>query len=157
MIPVTQTKMVVRNQAGEMVVRGNCYAAVIASLLELPITEVPNVEVLFSIEGPDKWLWDEVMNKWLKHKGYRRDYAWQYMAFHSDIFARELAEGNVAWDRDKFCEEHKDVIYMTSGLSERGMDHVCLYRAGQMIFDPHPSRDGLLEVKHFHELVKIEV
>lgn len=51
MIPVTQTKMVVRNQAGEMVVRGNCWAAAIASMLEVPISEVPNAEVFFDATG----------------------------------------------------------------------------------------------------------
>ncbi len=37
MIPVTQTKVVVKNSKDEMVVRGNCFAAAIASIMELPI------------------------------------------------------------------------------------------------------------------------
>ena len=50
MIPVTQTKVSVIKSTGETVVYGNCYAAAIASMLELPITEVPNVEVLFYLK-----------------------------------------------------------------------------------------------------------
>ena len=51
MVPVTQTKISVFNSAGEYVVYGNCYAAAIASLLELPISEVPNIEVLYDIDN----------------------------------------------------------------------------------------------------------
>ena len=48
--------------------RGNCFAAVIASILECDIAEVPNVETLFEI--PDQNLWLEVINKWLAWKGF---------------------------------------------------------------------------------------
>ena len=40
MIPVTQTKVVVRNSEDKIIVNGNCWAAAIASILELPLTEV---------------------------------------------------------------------------------------------------------------------
>lgn len=49
MTPVTQTKVVVKNSKGNTVVNGNCYAAAIASMLDVPITEVPNIEVLATI------------------------------------------------------------------------------------------------------------
>jgi hypothetical protein len=67
MIPVTQTKVVVKNSSGDTVVRGNCFAAVVASLLEVPITEVPNVEVLFDVDGVS---WYGVMDAWIKSKGF---------------------------------------------------------------------------------------
>lgn len=51
MIPVTQTKIVIKDVNGNRVVHGNCYAACIASILEVPITEVPNVEVFFHLDN----------------------------------------------------------------------------------------------------------
>lgn len=39
--------------------------------------------------------------------------------------------------------------YLGIGPAERGVYHSCIYDKNGMIFDPHPSRAGLLEVKYY--------
>ena len=34
----------------------------------------------------------------------------------------------------------------SGGRSERGVDHVCVGEGGQIVWDPHPSRSGLVEI-----------
>jgi hypothetical protein len=152
MIPITQTKMVVKNQAGEFVVRGNCWAAAIASMLELPITEVPNAEIFFDAPGKHAHFSDMIMDTFLEIKGYRYDYDHRFMVFHPDTMDKE-PHGEL--DLEALKEELKDRLYFVTGPSARGVSHVCIYRNGKMVHDPHPSRDGLLEEKYFYELVKM--
>jgi hypothetical protein len=152
MIPVTQTKMVVRNQAGEMVVRGNCWAAAIASMLELTITEVPNAEIFFDAPEEFAHFSDTVMNTFLAIRGLRYAYDHRFMVFHPKAMDTET-HGEM--DIEALKIELKDRYYFGSGPSPRGVNHVCIYLNGQMVHDPHPSRDGLLEEKYFYELVKI--
>ena len=44
MIPIQQTRFVVKDQDGNDLIHGNCFPAVIASMLELTIDEVPNFQ-----------------------------------------------------------------------------------------------------------------
>lgn len=152
MTPVTQTKVVVRNTAGKIVVRGNCYAAAIASLLDLPITEVPNVEVFFSF-WPDSDACHEVMNKWLLLNGYKIVDAPEFKIFHDDLEFRSILidQGDLLTEK----EQLKGQYYLVSGPSPRGFDHICIYQDGEMVHDPHPTREGILNLVWFEKLVKI--
>jgi hypothetical protein len=149
MIPVIQTKVVVKNKEGEMVVRGNCYAACIASIMELPITEVPNVEVLFHIDGS---YWAEVMHTFLTSRG------WEL--YTNSLFQRFHPESGFSFDgtdeNGKIPEyyECKDKYYMVSGMSTRGVMHMCIFQNGILVHDPHPSKDGLMTHEVFEELIK---
>lgn len=145
MIPVTQTKVVVRNQNDEIVVHGNCYAAAIASIMELPITEVPNVEVFFDNEN-DHWI--EVMHMFLNIKGWELFTNNDFKVFHDGRYGVE--EGI----RMKMLQYCVDKYYLVSGPSPRGVKHICIYRNGKLVHDPHPSKDGLLEEEIFQELIK---
>jgi len=51
----------------------------------------------------------------------------------------------------------KDVplFWIASGPSERGLQHACVYSNGSLLFDPHPSNAGLLEVLHWTVLVPL--
>lgn len=143
MTPVTQTKVVVKNSAGEIVVNGNCYAAAIASMLDLPIDQVPNVEVFFPWSEQDDH-WNKIMNQWLELKGYKIGPAPEYGVFHDD---QHYAEGTAA-------ALYND-IYLASGPSARGVNHICIYQAGNLVWDPHPTREGLTEVKWLEKIEKI--
>lgn len=143
MIPVTQTKMVVKNSAGEFVVHGNCYAAAIASILELPITEVPNVETLFHIENS---YWAEVTHTWLVSKGYDILTDNRFMVFHPEL------AGRVADNHEELRAELKDRYYLVSGDSPRGVMHICIFQNGVMVHDPHPTREGILNHQYFETI-----
>ena len=144
MIPVTQTKVVVTNSKGEKVVNGNCFAACIASLLELPITEVPNVEVFFHMETG---YWQDVMDTFLESKGYELASGHQFQCFH-------FPDLDIP-DREKLMEELKDQYYLVYGDSPRGVYHSTIWQNGVMVHDPHPSRDGILNLGDFKYLRKI--
>ncbi len=125
MIPVTQTKVSVKNSLGNNVVNGNCFAACVASIIELPITEVPNVEVLFDL--PDS-LWFEVMGKFLESKGF------------------ELYTSNTPPEQG---------YYIANGVSPRGILHSCVYHNGELVWDPHPSHEGITSEKYYFLIDKI--
>lgn len=145
MIPVTQTKMVVKNANGDMMVRGNCYAAAIASILEMQITDVPNVETLFHIE---KSYWAEVMHTFLNSIGWELMTDDRFKSFHTvfnDDNYSELA---------KMQEQVMDKLYLVSGQSPRGVMHMCIFKNGHLIHDPHPSRGGISTYEYFETLEK---
>lgn len=145
MIPITQTKVVVKNSNGEMVVRGNCFAAAIASIMEVPITEVPNVETLFDVKNVS---WHAVMQAWLEDKGYRlSDNDSFKRAYHDED--RELNTFDA-----RYCHNQ---YYLVSGMSPRGVSHVCIYQNGKMVHDPHPTREGIDEktFSRFEEIIKL--
>lgn len=140
MIPVTQTKVVVLNSKGDMVVHGNCFAAAIASILELPLTEVPNFETLFGIN--DTYYY-EVLHKWLGHLGYEIYTDEKFKCFHGDD------------SKSEFKELLKDKYYLVSGKSPRGVQHICIYKNGIMVHDPHPTREGILTEEYFESITNI--
>jgi len=148
MIPVTQTKVNVKNSNDETVVYGNCFAAVIASMLEVPITEVPNVEVFFHMSHPH---WSIIMDTFLKSKGWELWGDDRYRCFHSGLITDQEEMDKAP----ELCEQLKDTYYLASGLSARGVHHICIYKNGQLVWDPHPSREGLKTIDTFQTLEKI--
>lgn len=146
MIPITQTKVVVRNSKGDMIIHGNCYAAAIASILELPIEQVPNVELFFE---PNDGFWLEIMNKFLALRGLQIETDDRFKSFHRTI--DEL-------DGDDYSNKLllKDEYYFVSGESPRGVKHITIYQNGQLVHDPHPTREGLLSCEIFEVIRKID-
>jgi hypothetical protein len=47
------------------------------------------------------------------------------------------------------------VAHLMSGISPRGFGHRCVGVGGQLVWDPHPSRDGLLTVYSIGLLVDL--
>lgn len=150
MIPVTQTKFVIKNKKEEMVVRGNCYAACIASILELPITEVPNVEVLFHVNDT---FWAEVMHTYLNSIGWELSSDIMLQRFHPQ--SGYSFEGTDENGKIPEYYQYKDMYYLVSGMSPRGVQHMCIYQNGKLVHDPHPSRDGILTEEYFESLTPI--
>lgn len=101
--------------------RGNCFAACLASILELPIIDV--------IHFPDgKYpLWRDIVNDWLASK---------------DMFFIDIALNNDMRDSQVRYWGHHIIM----GDSPRSGDirHAVVGYQGKIVFDPHPSRDGLI-------------
>ena len=156
MIPVTQTKVVVKNSKGEEVVRGNCFAACIASILEVPITEVPNVEVFFHL---DTGYWSEVMLTFLETKGWELCTDEMLKRFHPNQSTPKGFDFR-GTDENGYIPEYydyKDKYYLVSGKSPRGVHHICIYKNGELAHDPHPSREGLVTLEYFQTLEKVQI
>lgn len=101
---------------------GDCQRAVIASLLDLPIEQVPHF--LQEAEGESDPYWTG-MQTFLRKFGFA------------------FLENNRAWS---FFGDEGDIYHQISGPSPRGngLYHAVVGCNGQIVFDPHPSRAGLV-------------
>jgi hypothetical protein len=121
MIPVTQT--ILSDPANG--VRGNCLAAITASLLEIDIGDIPDL-----LEANDGW--QAAWTRFCKSRGYEVRYCGDDENFPAGL----------------------SVAY---GPGPRGTYHVAIYLDGELHHDPHPSRDGLLEVIGVFQVIKADV
>lgn len=100
---------------------GDCLRASVATLLGLDAREVPHfVKVGIERSGDfydEAGVWWDTLLDFLDEQGMR-------------LTAR-------------IPEDHP---YLASGLSPRGTQHVVVFDGDGTMFDPHPSRDGLLDV-----------
>ncbi len=120
MKPVQQTKLYSKDGINN----GNCYAACIASLLDLPLWMVPPFEDMF---GRDDWR--VRVNEWLNR-----------------IFGLEIVhiQGHPIEELPEF--------YIASGKSARGVYHSVIYSNGVMVHDPHYSNSGIASVEWVYYL-----
>lgn len=151
MIPIKQDKFVKYNKEDIQIERGNCFAAVTASILEVPLNYVPNVEVLFDVTYTERVesdyrevdsLWIDVYHHWLHHKGYFYETATEFKIFH----CVETSDLPTTIKNEEERERLKDEYYLVSGLSPRGsFRHIVIYQNGKLVHDPHPDNTGILE------------
>lgn len=94
---------------------GNCFAACVASLLDLPIAAVPN----FATE----LAWFQALAKWSWTRG-----LWPFRL----LVSPHLIEATPP-----------SLCYIASGPGPRGFRHAVVMRDGALVHDPHPSRAGL--------------
>lgn len=115
--------------------RGNCLTAVVASLLDLPLNEVPNFvqdHVDHDADNHREWDW------WHRLVKFLHDHGW---ALHSATL--DANPGEHLW---------------VSGKSPRadGIHHAVIYRDGVMVHDPHPDGTGILTVENAHGLHRLD-
>jgi hypothetical protein len=83
-------------------------------------------------------LWDNVLHFWLAKMGYQQ----VYMCPDSEEYI-------------KFLQENPETVYMAGGPANRGFDHMVLYKNNQLLWDVHPSGDGLIKATEFYRLDKL--
>lgn len=93
---------------------GNCLSAVVASLLDMPIEDVPN----FTDSIDTFW---QDFEKFIQSKGY------QYLG------TKRI---------DERCKTI-DGFYIVLGTSPRGISHSVIYKNGELVHDPHPQGGGV--------------
>lgn len=129
MIPVDQLYI----HDPENGVIGDCMHACLASILEIPITDVPDFRVHFEKESSCDW-WNAIID-WLDSLGY-------------EIYPLPSEEINnlpPSW------------YYIASGPTKRfggKILHVCIGQDGKIVHDPHPSRDGLTKITYIKVIIK---
>jgi hypothetical protein len=116
---MTPTKQTILHDP-ENGLHGNCFSAVLASLLHLPIETIP----VFS--DPDHWVKD--LNAWLRPHGLA------YLSFPDPAFSHTLSNFGIEG-------LHHEIGGMTTRWKDVG--HSCVAEDGRLVFDPHPSDDGL--------------
>jgi hypothetical protein len=115
MKPVKQTKL----YSSDGIHNGNCLAACLASLLELPLWMVPPFEDMFG-RGHE---YHDRIEEWLATV-YKMEYV--------------RIEGHPVDQLPEF--------YIASGMSARGVMHAVIYSGGALVHDPHFSDSGVAEV-----------
>ncbi len=106
MICVDQTKYTEKD--------GNCFAACLASILEVPLSEIPNPK--------EKTIWLDKINKWL------------ILKFRLMLVLVDFRVGNQA----------PVGYTIGSGKSPRmDCLHAVVCKDGAIVHDPHPDRSGL--------------
>lgn len=125
MTPIKQNVLYDKGGIGN----GNCFAACLASLLDVPLWMVPPFEQMF---GRDDWR--SRANEWL---GY--------------FFCLQLVRtgGHDAAAMPTF--------YIANGLSRRGVYHSTIYSAGKLVHDPHFSEGGIDAVEWCWHLDKLDI
>ncbi len=111
---------------------GNCVAACVATLLGLPLSSVPHF-IEFGVDLGDS---DDVKDE------VTQGHAW--FAMMLGFFA-----GHGLWpvELESVTAAEAGETVMVAGPSPRGVMHQVLYRDGVLWHDPHPSRDGVLEIR----------
>ena len=114
------------NQTDTTFVTGNCMNACIASILEIPLDDIPSFH---SNDPKDGEAFTHKLQKWGRSIGY----------LILDITITDDC------DPDDIL---KDCWVIASGQSPRaknGERHAVVWRNGVMMHDPHPSKEGIVE------------
>lgn len=145
MKPVMQTRL--SNPEGT--VHGNCFTACVASILEKAVEDIPDMQ------GDDgKWFkpfFDTITAHGLEYRGSRR--RWWYL----DECGPKKEDPFFFKDFEAF--EGVDGFVIVAGPSPRDYvtrGHACVYKAGKLAHDPHPSGMGLKNIEYFYLLTKAE-
>ena len=103
---------------------GNCYAACVATVLGVPLAEVPHiVELGMQLNGTDdKVAWWALTVGFMAARGY-----WPVQL-------------------DSLADAEPGELVLVGGPSPRGVSHQTIYRDGELWHDPHPSRAGLVSI-----------
>lgn len=123
MIPKIQTRL--HNPP----IIGNCFAAVIASVLEMEVEEVIQIQEHYEEEK-----WFGKLNTWLAKRGWR---------------VRVISKSEAKRLKNKY--------YFVTGLSPvyPGEYHICIFKNGEMVHDPHPEGRGITTKEEYSILEKI--
>lgn len=113
MTPLIQTIL----DTGDASAPGNCLQTAVASLLDLPLEEVPHFVLNEAMGGP---AWFDGLLAFAKESGLRVEPLWDKNPAEPD--------------------EH----YLAFGHTVRGTYHAVVHLNGQLAHDPHPSGAGLL-------------
>lgn len=128
MKPVTQTRF--GHPGNDDALPGNCFPAAIASIMELPIEDVP---------WPDsKTDWSEywdVLARWIA--------AYGYALVEIPIEPPQPFDAVYFWDSAAIVEGEQSPCYIANGDTVRGSRHSVVYQRGGLVHDPHPSGAGL--------------
>lgn len=132
-----QTKFSLFFSDGRRLTYGNCLVACVASYLEEPIDEVPNIYTFYGLgrnkeESP---LWLEILNLWMERKHNKK----------------MLIKGKETTPKEEYV--------IVRGKSARGRSHCCIYRKeGEDLvpfFDPHPTSQFLKEIDLYYLIENI--
>lgn len=111
---------------------GNCYGAAIASILEVPLEALPDYMGEYKA-GRD---WHGLLSAYL----YR----------HHGVMLMEVDRRLTPFVQPKGW-------HLLNGMGPRDLPHSTVGRDGELVFDPHPDRTGLVKVESYEFLVPVNL
>ena len=111
--------------------RGSCFAACLASLLELPIEAVPHEAFLGQPWDRHRFDWAARLDDFLEPFG---------------LYALHFAA-------DPERAAFPGTLHIMTGISPRGRPHAVVGKGHEIVHDPHPDKSGLSTVDGFVVLV----
>lgn len=121
---------------------GNCVAACLASLLEIPLSEVPDFDMRRNCESEDGEDWRLFFGAWLEER------------FGLTLVSVDIPRED---DDQELCGWWAEVEMMLGGPGPRGVGHCVVARGDQIVHDPRPEGGGLLKVKSAYFLLPARV
>lgn len=142
MIPVDQSVI----DAGSGL--GNCFSACVASLLEMPIENVPT----FHLRGERDNVWMSRLDAWLEPFGL---YAlhFEIKPAHHEFVTEGIYKLRSAEIPGRGLSVPPNVLYIRAGLSPRGHQHAVIAKGHYIVHDPSPTKTGLLSTAGFCLLI----
>lgn len=140
MIPITQTIFNPDFTKGET---GDCMAASIASVLELPLSSVPNFVAIGRTQHPDQPnpLTDSQSDWWYYLRDWLAPRGFMFFEFPADAHPAILSALG---------------YHLIAGDSPRGdWKHVVVGYRGNVVHDPHPDRTGLRKIDFYGVFVAL--
>ncbi len=114
-------------------IRGNCMMTCYACYLDLDVSQVPPIELLF--DAKPQPFWYEMLEYWLANYCYRK---------------------SIGLSEDPYLTNGYDDYYFAWGKTNRGnWHHQVIFKEGKLFHDPHPDGTGLTEICGYEILEKI--
>jgi len=119
---------------------GDCVRASYAAIFEVPLEAIPQFDpATADAVGKEQ---GDLERAWLASIGY------DLVEISTDHPEKNLPQS--------LLDCMPEVPHLMSGISPRGFGHRCVGIGGQLVFDPHPSRAGLVSVYAVGILVPLE-
>lgn len=135
MIPIMQTRVGDNPDAP-----GNCFAACLASILEVPLSEIPDeLESIDKVKAEGRWTgikeddWSRAWSEWWILVS-----DWLFLKFGLGIQDVQYSSGTggLIQDDEFYC--------ILGGTSPRGLSHAVVAKGPNIVHDPHPEGGGLV-------------
>lgn len=117
---------------------GNCLSACLASLLNIELELVPNFCYYETNE------WHKKFVEFIFNNKYSFEGTFNFTLWHKWKELLEFSNGI-------------DGVFIGVGISPRFKDiyHAVLYKDNELLYDPHPSRSGIEELKYVYIIEKL--
>jgi hypothetical protein len=136
MKPIFQTRFGGPNDPVEK--QGNCFAACVASLLNIPLKDADTYLEGLATPGAVETGWWRAFVAWCGE----RDLVPLYLTLGDKATPEQCAYGKPG------------LRYIACGQSPRGLGHSVVYLDGELEHDPHPQGGGLVSVDAYVVLVR---
>lgn len=132
MIPLDPSRCITQTRFGGDPRGGNCAEAACATLLGIALDDITDFRQQYDPLYPG-------------------NEAYYYWTSFENLF--ESKGYLITRHKENYCPE---CFYLASGKANRGYSHMVVMYDGQLAWDPHPDRTGLLSINHVWVPVPID-